>query len=86
MMPKATLADQLCSANGALIMGGTIWSMHFIAMMAVDSPIVVNYNLIETIASICIAITRPAIGLISPAHTSLETGASPLAACSWVSA
>ena len=26
-------------ANGGLIMGSTIWSMHFIAMMAVDFPI-----------------------------------------------
>jgi NO-binding membrane sensor protein with MHYT domain len=50
-------------ANGALIMGGTIWSMHFIAMMAVDFPIVVNYNLIETIASICIAIIATGTGL-----------------------
>ena len=39
-------------ANGALIMGATIWSMHFVAMMAVEFPIVVNYNLLETIASI----------------------------------
>ena len=30
-------------ANGGLIMGGTIWSMHFIAMMAVDFPILVNF-------------------------------------------
>ena len=42
---------------GGLIMGATIWSMHFVAMMAVDFPIIVTYNLIETIASIAIAIT-----------------------------
>jgi NO-binding membrane sensor protein with MHYT domain len=50
-------------ANGGLIMSGTIWSMHFIAMMAVDFPILVNYNLIETIASICIAIGATGTGL-----------------------
>jgi NO-binding membrane sensor protein with MHYT domain len=50
-------------ANGGLIMGATIWSMHFIAMMAVDFPIVVNYNLLETIGSICIAIVATGIGL-----------------------
>jgi NO-binding membrane sensor protein with MHYT domain len=50
-------------ANGGLIMGSTIWSMHFIAMMAVDFPILVNYNLIETIGSICIAIVATGIGL-----------------------
>jgi diguanylate cyclase len=42
--------------NGGLIMGSTIWSMHFIAMMAVELPVVVNYNLIETAGSICLAI------------------------------
>lgn len=50
-------------ANGGLIMGSTIWSMHFIAMMAVDFPILVNYNLLETIVSICIAIVATGIGL-----------------------
>ena len=50
-------------ANGGLIMGSTIWSMHFIAMMAVDFPVLVNYNLVETIASICIAIVATGGGL-----------------------
>jgi NO-binding membrane sensor protein with MHYT domain/hemoglobin-like flavoprotein len=50
-------------ANGALIMGATIWSMHFVAMMAVVFPVVVNYNLLETIASVCIAILATGIGL-----------------------
>lgn len=50
-------------ANSGLIMGATIWSMHFIAMMAVDFPILVNYNLLETIGSICIAIVATGIGL-----------------------
>jgi NO-binding membrane sensor protein with MHYT domain len=50
-------------ANGGLIMGSTIWSMHFIAMMAVELPVLVNYNLVETIASVCIAIIATGIGL-----------------------
>jgi NO-binding membrane sensor protein with MHYT domain len=50
-------------ANGGLIMGSTIWSMHFSAMMAVEFPIVVNYNLVETITSICIAIVATGFGL-----------------------
>src|SRR5262245_12042701 len=48
---------------GGLIMGATIWSMHFVAMMAVDFPVVVNYNLIETVASIGIAIVATGFGL-----------------------
>jgi NO-binding membrane sensor protein with MHYT domain len=50
-------------ANGGLIMGTTIWSMHFIAMMAVQVPVLVNYNIVETIMSIGIAIAVTAAGL-----------------------
>jgi NO-binding membrane sensor protein with MHYT domain len=49
--------------SGGLIMGATIWSMHFVAMMAVDFPVVVNYNLLETVASIGIAIVATGFGL-----------------------
>jgi diguanylate cyclase len=54
-------------ANGGLIMGCTIWSMHFIAMMAVQFPVLINYNLFETILSICLAIfaTGTALYLVS---------------------
>jgi diguanylate cyclase len=50
-------------ANGGLIMGTTIWSMHFIAMMAVQFPVLINYNIVETIMSIGIAIGVTAVGL-----------------------
>lgn len=50
-------------ANGGLIMGATIWSMHFVAMMAVEIPTIVNYNLAETIGSICVAILATGTGL-----------------------
>jgi NO-binding membrane sensor protein with MHYT domain len=49
--------------NSGLIMGSTIWSMHFVAMMAVSVPVPVNYGMIETIASICIAIAATGAGL-----------------------
>src|SRR5260370_14553777 len=50
-------------ANGGLIMGTTIWSMHFTAMMAVQFPVLINYNIVETILSIVIAIGLTAIGV-----------------------
>jgi diguanylate cyclase len=50
-------------ANGGLIMGTTIWSMHFIAMMAVQFPVLINYNIVETVLSIAIAIAATATGL-----------------------
>lgn len=48
---------------GGLIMGATIWSMHFVAMMAADLPVVVTYNLSETAGSIGIAIITTGAGL-----------------------
>ena len=50
-------------ANGGLIMGTTIWSMHFIAMMAVQFPVLINYNIVETVLSIGIAVCATATGL-----------------------
>jgi NO-binding membrane sensor protein with MHYT domain len=50
-------------ANGGLIMGTTIWAMHFIAMMAVQVPVLINYSLIETVLSISIAIGVTSAGL-----------------------
>ncbi len=49
--------------SGGLIMGATIWSMHFVAMMAVDFPVPVTYNLVETISSIGIAVVATGAGL-----------------------
>src|SRR5262245_27546562 len=50
-------------ANGGLIMGTTIWSLHFIAMMAVEFPVLINYNIVETLLSILFAIFGTATGL-----------------------
>jgi NO-binding membrane sensor protein with MHYT domain len=50
-------------ANGGLIMGTTIWAMHFIAMMAMEVPALINYNLVETTLSIGLAIGVTAVGL-----------------------
>src|SRR5688572_20929603 len=53
--------------SGGLIMGATIWSMNFVAMMAVGFRVVVNYNLVETIGSIGIATVAPASAFTWPA-------------------
>ena len=50
-------------ANGGLIMGSTIWSMHFIAMLAASVPVPVNYGVVETVGSICTAIAATGAGL-----------------------
>jgi NO-binding membrane sensor protein with MHYT domain len=62
-------------ANGGLIMGGTIWSMHFIAMMAVDFPILVNYNLVEPSPRSASPSSPPAPASTWPARARQASGA-----------
>ena len=49
--------------RGAVIIGGSIWSMHFIAMLAVKFPVVVNYNSTETLLSLCVAVLFTGVGM-----------------------
>jgi NO-binding membrane sensor protein with MHYT domain len=57
--------------KGAVIIGGGIWSMHFIAMLAVKLPVPVNYDFIETMISLYIAIIGTALGLFTVAKRKL---------------
>ncbi|MCV0368446.1 MULTISPECIES: MHYT domain-containing protein [Filomicrobium] len=49
--------------NCAAVMGGSIWAMHFIAMLAVKFPTAISYNMTETVASLLLAITVCGLGL-----------------------
>jgi NO-binding membrane sensor protein with MHYT domain len=49
--------------KGAVIIGGSIWSMHFIAMLAVQVPVAVSYNSTETLLSLCVAVFFTGVGL-----------------------
>jgi NO-binding membrane sensor protein with MHYT domain len=49
--------------KGAVIIGGSIWSMHFVAMLAVRLPIAINYNFVKTIFSLYIAMVGTGLGL-----------------------
>ncbi|WP_343115507.1 MHYT domain-containing protein [Ostreiculturibacter nitratireducens] len=49
---------------GAVALGGGIWSMHFIAMLAVRLPIAVAYDVLATIASLLIAILLAGVALL----------------------
>src|SRR5215207_3465369 len=44
------------NSAGAVVMGGGIWSMHFVGMLAFSLPCGVRYNLIGTILSVVPAI------------------------------
>lgn len=60
---RGTWRTSLALANSGLIMGSTIWAVHFIAMMAVSVPVRLNYGMLETIGSIAIAIAANGAGL-----------------------
>src|SRR6185436_15713499 len=47
---------RLWLGGGAIAMGGGIWSMHFIGMLAFSLPIPLSYDVSTTIASLAIAI------------------------------
>ena len=49
--------------KGAIIIGGSIWSMHFIATLAVQFPVAVDYNSTETLLSLCVAVFFTGVGL-----------------------
>ncbi len=51
-------------AQAAIALGGGIWSMHFIGMLAMRLPVAVSYDALPTLASVLIAILVTGIGLI----------------------
>ena len=65
--------------KGAIIIGGSIWSMHFIAMLAVRLSVVVNYNLVETMLSLYIAIMGTGFGLYIASRRRLGWASIPIA-------
>ncbi|MEB3281595.1 MAG: MHYT domain-containing protein [Lyngbya sp.] len=49
--------------GGAIAMGGGIWSMHFIAMLAFHLPIPIHYNMLVTSLSLALAIAASGLAL-----------------------
>jgi NO-binding membrane sensor protein with MHYT domain len=62
-VPSSMFFSPKSLIKGAVIIGGSIWSMHFIAMLAVKFPMAVNYNSTETLLSLCVAVFFTGIGL-----------------------
>jgi NO-binding membrane sensor protein with MHYT domain len=53
---------------GAIIMGGGIWAMHFVAMLAFSLPCNVGYNLIGTILSVIPGVLASGVALSVISH------------------
>lgn len=50
-------------AKAALALGGGIWSMHFVAMLAVRLPVLVSYDALHTLGSVLISVLIVGLGL-----------------------
>lgn len=50
-------------AKAAFALGGGIWSMHFVAMLALRLPITIEYDALYTLGSVLIAILITGLGL-----------------------
>lgn len=49
--------------KGAIIIGGSTWAMHFVAMLAVRLPVIISYGFVETVLSLYIAVLGTGLGL-----------------------
>ncbi|AUW60599.1 sensor histidine kinase (plasmid) [Sphingobium sp. SCG-1] len=68
-------AKRLWLAAAALAMGGGIWAMHFVAMLAFSMPgMEADYDLGLTLASLLVAIAATGIGFTIMSRHSLPTG------------
>src|SRR5262245_12100260 len=65
---------------GALGIGGGIWSMHFIAMLAVILPIELSYNVPQTVVSALIAIGFTSVALTIVVSNRFGNATLPLSA------
>jgi NO-binding membrane sensor protein with MHYT domain len=65
---------------GGLGIGGGIWSMHFISMLAVILPVELNYDVTQTVISAVIAIVFTAIALAIVAKNQLGDSSLPVSA------
>lgn len=54
---------QIWLIAGALALGGGIWSMHFLGMMAIAMPMPIHYDLGLTILSLLLAVAMTCLGL-----------------------
>src|SRR4030081_3784450 len=59
------LARRLWLVAGAVTMGGGIWSMHFVAMLAFVMPMSVTYEVGLTCLSLIIAIALTGLGFLA---------------------
>ena len=69
--------------RGSVISGGSIWLMHFIAMLAVKFPVAISYNSTQTLLSLCLAVLFTGVDLSLASAKALGPLNIPLLPCLW---
>ena len=77
-------ATRIWLGIGAITMGGGIWSMHFIGMLALSLPINLTYGVSLTLTSLVVAILTSGFSWQSPAAAGSPLGGSQLQQLRWV--
>lgn len=72
-----TASYKLKIVSGAAAIGTSIWSMHFIGMLALGTPIPIGYDTLTTTISVFIAILFTGLGLYSASSGHLTRAALP---------
>ncbi|WP_044871554.1 bifunctional diguanylate cyclase/phosphodiesterase [Pseudomonas sp. LFM046] len=57
---------------GALCLGGGIWAMHFIAMLAFEAPVAINYDIPTTAVSLMVVVAASLVGMYTLGRQNLE--------------
>jgi len=56
--------DKALLMGAAFAIGGSIWSMHFVAMLAVKLPIIIRYDVLMTLISGLVSVLMTAVALL----------------------
>lgn len=62
-LPPSARKTQIVKA--AIVLGGGVWSTHFVAMLALDLPVAIFYDAVATLASALIAVLLAGLALLT---------------------
>lgn len=63
LTPKSGPARKALLSAAAVTIGGAIWSMHFVGMLALELPVVISYDVLLTLVSALVSILVTGVGL-----------------------
>ena len=71
LRPKSGVPRKVLLSTAALTIGGGIWSMHFVGMLALSLPVTINYDVLLTLVSALVSILVTGLGLFVASYGAL---------------